>query len=199
QLFSAAGNTVTIEQVDERNISKSYILTPTFQSRTQINAILPDGLMINRPALIYVANSKHIQSNEMSIVISQNCQVQPCPFQPPPLIRADNGILNAVTNTTTLHPGDVAAVYGARFSDTGNHANSGNKVIVEQYAKSPENLIVRTHTIMSGSTPAESWSEGYNRINFQLPPSLSPGRAVIYVADGQNRESTAREIVITPK
>jgi hypothetical protein len=187
QLFSATGNTVTIEQMDEKNITRSYILTPTFQSQSQIKAILPAGLLINRAALLYVTNSEQIQSNELSIVISQSCQVQNC--SPSPVIRPNNGILNAITNTNEFHPADVAVIFG-RFSD------KGNKVIVEQYGRSSGDISVRTHTITDGSAPAASWREGNNRISFQLPSKLVPGRAVIYVVDALGRETAARELTV---
>jgi hypothetical protein len=197
QLFSATGNTVTIEQMDDQNIARSFVLTPISQSQSRIKAILPAGLLNNRIALVYVTDSQQIQSNEWSIGISQNCQMQTCPYPPPPVIRANNGILNAATKTMVFHPNDAVVILGARFSENENHTNSGNKVIVEQYASSSSSIRVMTHTIMGGSTPPAYWWEGYNRINFQLPPGLSPGRAVVYVVDAQGRETAAREIVIT--
>jgi hypothetical protein len=196
-LFSATGNTVTIEQMDDQNITRSHVLTPIFQSQSQIKAILPPELLINRIALVYATNAQRIQSNEWSIGISQNCQVQTCPFPPPPVIRASNGILNAATNTMVFRPNDVAVIFGTRFSDNGNHTNGGNMVIVEQYASSASDIRVLTRTIMGGSTPPAYWREGNNRINFQLPADLIPGRAVVYVIDARGRETAAREIFIT--
>jgi hypothetical protein len=191
QLFSVTGNSVTIEQVDDQNITKSYVLKLTSQTQNQIKAILPAKLLTNRNTLLYVTNSRKVRSNDMSIYISQNCQLRPCSFPPPPVIRPNNGISNSVTETMVFHPNDAADIYGARFSD------KGNKVILEQYADSSGKILVRTHTIMGGSTLTESWREGNNRINFKLPPELSPGRAIIYVVDAQGRETMAQEIMVS--
>jgi hypothetical protein len=190
QLFSATGNTVTIEQIDAQNITKSYALTLISQSQSQIKALLPAELMINRIALLYLTDSRKVQSNELAIDISQNCQTQPCWFPPPPVIKPKNGILNAVTETMVFHPNDAAVIYGARFSD------NGNKVILEQYANSSGKILVRTHTITGGPASTESWREGNNRISFKLPSELSTGRAIIYVVDSQGRETMAQEIIV---
>ncbi len=197
ELFSATGNTIFIEQIDGRNTLQSYVLTPTFQSPNQIKVTLPTDILINRMALVYVTDSQNVQSNDWPIGISQNCQMQNCGYPPPPILKAKNGIVNAVSNTTVFSKNDVAVISGTRFSDSGNHTNSGNKVIVEQYAGSPTGTLVKTYTITGGSTPPDHWWEGSNRISFQLPPGLSTGRTVIYVVDAQGRETTAREIVIT--
>jgi hypothetical protein len=197
ELFSATGNTVFIEQIDGRNIVQSHVLTPTFQSPTLIKAILPAELLINRMALVYVASSQNVQSNDFPIGISRNCQMQNCSHPPPPVIRAKNGIVNPASNTTEFRQNDLAVISGSRFSDNGDHTNSGNKVIVEQYTNSPAGTLVKTYTITGGSSPPVHWWEGANRISFQLPTGLSPGRAVIYVVDAQGRETTAREIVIS--
>lgn len=173
--FSAFGNTVTIEQLDDQFVLRKYVLPRSFissESSTQIKTRLPVGLLLNRSAIIVITDSNGRESNEHLFTVGPEC------ISCAPVIRSEQAVLHRDAKTEDFAPGNIASIFGARFSP------SGNKVILQQGNQS--------FTISQGS----GWSESPTQINFLLPEALSPGRTLVYVVDAQGRESRAVAITI---
>ncbi|MFN0084368.1 MAG: hypothetical protein ACKVX9_03165 [Blastocatellia bacterium] len=178
--FSPAGNTVILEQLNEERglvrwtIPREMVVS---ESTTQLMVKLPDDLPTGRDALIHVENAQGLASGETLISIFPPClacgpRLKPCA-----------GIINETG-------GEFAA--GATATVLGRFAAEGNKVIIEQFDAASA---IHRQIVTRG---AAGWSESDRRIRFTIPPSLFPGRALIYVADALNRESRAQAILVRP-
>jgi hypothetical protein len=173
--FSSFGNTVTIEQLDEQFVLRKYVLPRSFitsESATQINTRLPMGLLLNRVAVVVVTDSNGRESNEHIFHVAPGCS------NCAPVIRPEQGIINRDSKAADFSPGSVVSIFGARFSP------SNNKVIIQQAHLS--------FTISQGT----GWREAASQIDAQLPDSLVPGQALVYVIDANGRESRAVMITI---
>ena len=173
--FSALGNTVTIEQLDDQFVLRKYVLPRSFitaESSTQINTRLPAGLLLQRPAILVITDSNGRESNEYLFNVAPEC------VSCAPVLRAEQTILSRDAKTEEFTPGSVVSIFGTRFS------LGGNKVVMQQAHQS--------FTLSQGN----GWSEAPTQINVLLPEVLSPGRALVYIIDGQGRESRATVITI---
>lgn len=172
--FSAVGNTVTVEQLDDQFVLHKYVLPRSFltaESSTQINTRLPAGLLLNRSAIIVVTDSNGRESNEHLFNVAPEC------LNCAPVLCTERAMLAQEAKTEEFTPGHIVGIFGTRFSA------SGNRVVIQQAQQS--------FMLSQGS----GWSETPTQINVLLPETLTPGRALVYVIDGQGRES--RAIVIT--
>lgn len=173
--FSALGNTVTIEQLDDQFVLRKYVLPRSFitaESSTQINTRLPAGLLLQRPAILVITDNNGRESNEYLFNVAPEC------VSCAPVLRAEQTILSRDAKTEEFTPGSVVSIFGTRFS------LGGNKVVMQQAHQS--------FTLSQG----KGWSEAPTQINVLLPEVLSPGRALVYIIDGQGRESRATVITI---
>lgn len=173
--FSAFGNTVTFEQLDDQFVLRKYVLPRSFiatESSTEINTRLPTGLLLNRPAIVVITDSNGRESNEYLFNVAPACGS--CA----PVLRAEQAILTREAKTEDFTPGSGISILGARFS------SSGNRVIIQQAHQS--------FLLSQGN----SWSETPTQLNVALPEAASPGRALVYVMDAQGRESRAVAILI---
>lgn len=173
--FSAYGNTVTIEQLDDQFVLRKYVLPRsfvTFESNVQIKTRLPAGLLLNRPTIIVIADSNGRESNEYLFEVGPEC------LSCAPVLRSEQPLINRDAKTVEFTPGSIISVFGARFS------SSGNKIIIQQANQS--------FTISQGN----GWSESLTQINAKLPDALSPGQAMVYVIDASGRESRASTFTI---
>jgi uncharacterized protein (TIGR03437 family) len=178
--FSISGNTVIIEQRETSVKSRRWFLSREqlmFESHLQIDVRLPNDLATDRETIIYVVNAQGRESSEIPIYISGPCQECRPQFRPcQPIVDENGGKFSA---------GTLASIMG-RFP------LSGNKVMMEQV---DQHYRVYQYTITQGSS---EWLETDNRIRFKLPSSLFAGRALFYIVDSKGRETSAKEITISP-
>ncbi len=173
--FSSAGNTVIIEQLDNQQVTHPYPLPPDSawsESATQINARLPQELITDRAAWLYVIDAQGRKSNLIRLLTNDPCA------NCGPGIRPVLGVVNRVSQTADFHPGTTIEIRGAGFATT------GNQVIVEQSDK--RYLLPRSSIVAEKSTS----------IAASLPAALLPGHATVYVIDATGRESGAPELTI---
>jgi uncharacterized protein (TIGR03437 family) len=178
--FSPSGNTVIIEQRETSVKSRRWLLSREqlmFESHLQIDVRLPNDLATDRETIIYVADAKGHESSEIPIYISGPCQECRPQFRTCQPIVDENG-------------GNFAA--GTLASIMGRFPLSGNKVILEQV---DQQYRVYQYTISQGSP---EWIETDSRIRFKLPSSLFAGRALFYIVDSKGRETSAKELTISP-
>ncbi|HZS08563.1 MAG TPA: hypothetical protein VFD58_27265 [Blastocatellia bacterium] len=174
--FSAAGNIVTIEQLDNQQKPHAYQLPHDnvwSESTSLITARLPQELVIDRFALVYVTDAQGHKSNLARILVGAECR--DCGPGLPPLLP----VVNRASRQADFHPGTSIEIRGVNFSAT------GNQVIVEQSDKHyvlPQNGV---------------WSESPAKITAPLPTTLLPGHAIVYVVDATVRESRAIDLTIT--
>ncbi|MGH9839218.1 MAG: hypothetical protein ACREEM_10580 [Blastocatellia bacterium] len=177
--FSPSGNTIIIEQFETQQTNRRWTLPRgdvLSESSAQINVRLPNDLSPG-DALIHVVNAQGLGSAETIVPISSPCQ------NCGPRLKPCAGIVNEAGGDFAA--GTVATVFG-RF------APSGNKVIIEQFDQSGT---LYRQTVSQG---AAGWDESDRRIRFALPFALFPGRALIYVANAQGKESRAQAILVKP-
>lgn len=162
--FSSSGNTVRLRQAD-RELNASLL----YQSPLQINASLPSG---RRPgeAFVQVTSANNLDSNSQRVYLE-------CPTCP--LMRPQCAILNSSRGYSAVefYPSDVAAVFGAGFSA------SGNQIKIESGGV--------TYTV----TPAY---EDPTQINFAVPSNIGSGQAKVYIRNNQNVESNEMFINVGP-
>ncbi|MBS1806570.1 MAG: hypothetical protein JST84_00080 [Acidobacteria bacterium] len=173
--FSAFGNTVTIEQLDDQFVLRKYVLPRSFitsESTTQINTRLPAGLLLHRPAIIIITDNNGRESNEHIFNVAPQC------ISCAPVLRSEQAILDRDGKSTDFTPGTMISIWGTRFSA------AGNQVVIQQAHQS--------FTMSQGN----GWKESQTQLSTALPQALSPGRALIYVIDAQGRESRATTIMI---
>jgi len=179
--FSAAGNRVVIEQIDPGHDKLTWVLDGSqiiSQSPARIEAILPEDLIEGLNASLIIVNADGLESNDLVFTASAPCH--PCgprlkPFQ----------AINSQDNSLFL-PGSAVGILG-RFDMT-----EGLSVVIEQN-DSDFNLL---RTIVSGQDAGSSAAG--TEVRFNLPWTLFPGRALMYVVDGTGRESRAQEVEIEP-
>ncbi len=174
--FSAANNTVMIEQQDAQGRPQRFTLPRDEvwqESTNKITARLPLTLLPQKLAIAVVINQQGNESNEFALWITPECPA--CA----PALRAAQGIINRADQSETLYAGANVVIRGERFS------TSGNKVVIEQ---------AQRRTILASGA---GWSESPTQIITSLPSSLLPGFAVIYIVDAQGRESRAQAIHIS--
>lgn len=178
--FSPSGNTVILEQLNDSQGLRRWTVPReniVAESTTQLMVKLPADLTTGQDALIHVENAQGMASGEILISIFPSCPA--CG----PRLKPCAGIINEAG-------GEFVA--GATATVFGKFAAEGNKVVIEQFDRALE---IHRHILTRG---AAGWSETDRRIQFTIPPSLFPGRALIYVADSLNRESRAQSILIAP-
>jgi uncharacterized protein (TIGR03437 family) len=174
--FSAVGNRVTIEQLDNQQVTRSYTLprdNDWTESADQITGRLPRELLTDRFAWLHVTDSAGRKSSQRLIFIGVDCQncgpsLLPC-----------GGLVNRVSQKADFRPGISIEIRGVNFS------NTGNQVIVEQAG------------IRYPLPRNQAWTESATRITAALPATLQPGHAILYAIDSQGRETSARPLTIT--
>ncbi len=173
--FSAANNTVVIEQQDAQGVPQRFIVTPDEawrESPERITFRLPAGLL-PKLAVVTVTTKEALASNQFVIWLMRDC------VSCAPALRLSQAMVNHTTNGSQLYPGTPIAIRGERFS-----ANE-NRVVIEQGT--------RRFVIAAG----RGWSETTTQIRAQLPLELSPGYALFFVIDAQGRESRAQAVLLT--
>ena len=174
--FSSSGNTVIIEQLDNQQVTHTYTLlrdNAWSESPVQLTARLPQELIIDRFAWVYVRDAQGRKSNLMRILTNGACQ------NCGPGIRPVLGVVNRFTQIQDFHPGTSVEIRGAGFS------TAGNQVIVAQHSQ--RDALPRSSIVSESST----------KIAASLPATLLPGYAIVYVIDATGRETGARELTIT--
>jgi len=178
--FSPSGNKIVIGQLKPGQITDNLTLpreSILSESSTRIDVKLPDDLPPSFQTLIQVVNQRGLESSEYGIGISRPCQ--DCP----PRLRPCKAIFNEAGGAFLA--GTVATLAG-RFPTI------GNKVVIEQVDQRNR---VYQHIL---TETAAGWSENDQQIRFALPTALFPGRALVYLIDAQDRETSAQEITIGP-
>ncbi|MDX2031778.1 MAG: hypothetical protein SF339_13980 [Blastocatellia bacterium] len=179
--FSPAGNTVIIEQQDVTTRRYRFTVPAaevTVESETRLRVKLPADLAITKFVVVVVADREGRESNMYALRAFPYPGITPdCPTCAPAL-RLNGGVLTRDGGTANLVPGAVVAIRGDRFSA------SGNTVIVQQG--------LRRFVLEKNG----DWTESPERIQAALPAELQPGRAILYVINGQGLEGRAQEIVI---
>lgn len=175
--FSTAGNSIVLEQLGQNQTTRRIPLPREnilSESGTKIIARLPANLEPGN-TLLHVINSKGVESGEIIFGVSPPC------VDCGPRLRPCAGITSE---------GAAGFVTGASANVMGRFSSGGNQVIIEQFDQ--YSTLTRT-TVKQG---AAGWDETDKRIKFQLPASLYPGRALLYVVDPQGRESRAQAITM---
>lgn len=175
--FSPTGNQVIVEQLDKFQQVRVWNIPKTngwTEASNRITLRLPDELLTDRLAYLYVTDIQGRKSNRTFFYVS----AVPCSNCSPGLLPVDS-VLNRVTQKMDFHPGTQVMLRGINFS------SSGNQVIVEQGG--------RKFTLARET----AWTESPTQITAALPASLQPGVATIYVVDVNGRESAAAEISLT--
>jgi hypothetical protein len=170
--FSPSGNRVVIETLGPGQVTRSRILPRKnilSESPTRITAKMPKDLPLTYQATVHVINQQSLESRESAIVIAYSCKGCVPRWRPCQAVVKEGG--------GDYHSGATVSLYGL-FSA------SGNKVIVEQTDRDYRS---RQYTAPAG---ASGWSESDNRIQFALPATLFPGRALLYVIDAEGRETS---------
>ncbi|HKE06070.1 MAG TPA: hypothetical protein VKE91_18610 [Blastocatellia bacterium] len=178
--FSLSGNSIVIGELRPGQITTNRVLPREnilFESPTKIEARLPDDLAPSYQTLIQVVNQQGLESIEYLIGVGAPCQ--DCV----PRWRACQPIFSAAGGE--FFAGAITTLAG-RFHAT------GNKVIVEQFDRQTN---LYRHTLTQGDP---GWSESDSLISFALPPTLFPGRALVYLIDAPGHETGAHEITISP-
>lgn len=174
--FSARGNTVYVDQIDNAQVWHRYTLARDdawTESDVLITARLPAELIVDRPAWLHVVNADGYRSNIYRLLTNgacQNCR---------PGLRPVQAVINSVSRQEEFHPGTVIEIRGASFSAAGNQvivAQGGNRFVLSRDNR---------------------WSESPAFITAALPASLQPGHAIVYVIDATGRETIAADLMIT--
>ena len=145
-----------------------YTPAQTQSSYWQINASMPTA---RRPGdtLIYLTDNNGYDYEGRVIPLTWK------PGQEGPQIRTQNneGVTNGVdyNNLHYYHPGTIMSIYPPS-GVTNTFSPSGNQVKIEKDGM--------TYTVQAGST---AWYESASQINFELPPTIDPGRFRIYSYD----------------
>lgn len=177
QRFSPTGNIVNIEQRDWAQRLHTYRATVLAESPTQIQIRLPRDLQPEAlEAVVSVTNAQGRESNDIAFPV-----VAPCTACAP-LIKPCGGIVPSVGAGSEFRA-------GTKFDVIGRFAPSGNSLIVEQ--------VDRQHNVYRHLL-SKLDLENSLRLTATLPLTVFPGRALVYIVDGQGRESVAHAITITP-
>jgi hypothetical protein len=174
--FSAANNTVTIEQLDAEGAPQRFVVTPDngwSESPERIRLRLPAALLPQKLAVVTVTTQESLTSNQFVIWLTRDC------ISCAPVLHLPQAITNYATNNSHFYPGALVTIRGERFS-----ANE-NRVVFEQ------------GTRQFAITAGRGWSETPTQIRVELPQELSPGYALFYVVDAQGRESRAQSFLLT--
>jgi hypothetical protein len=174
--FSAANNTVTIEQQNAEGAPQRFVVTRDEvwrESPERITLRLPAGLLPQKLAVVTVTTKEALVSNQFVIWLTRDC------INCAPALHLPQAIANYATNVSQLYPGALVTIRGERFS-----ANE-NRVVIEQGG--------RQFVIADG----RGWSVTATQIRAELPHELSPGYALFFVIDAQGRESRAQSILLT--
>lgn len=176
--FLPSGNRVFIEQRLPGIVKRTFEIekdSDWSESANRINLRIPTGLESDRDAILYIMDSEGRSSPGRPIFIGSECE------ECAPVLRACRAILNG--EGEEFSPGSVATILGW-------FPSANNRVIVEQW---DANGGLRRHVLAAND---EAWEESINRISVTLPIQTWSGRAIVYVADSEGRESEAREITI---
>ncbi len=167
--FSAAGNSVLVEQQDANHQSHRYLLTLENTTTNSITVTLPPVLETSKQAAITIINANNKASNESVVWISKKCEG--CA----PTFRTKAAILNSNSNDECFYPRAELTIRGDRFSA------QGNRLIIEQGPQKFEALLRAENT---------------NLMQVQLPAALQAGYAIAYVVNVQGQESRAQALNI---